>query len=194
MASNQQEWEASYSSDTFRNKNKYPETELVSFVMINYGGVADKSGVEILELGCGWGNNLQFFKDQGFSYSGVDFSKSAVDHCKKEHANVQVMDFRSLSFPESEFDCVVDRMAIQHNSKEDIESIIKNVHKILKPGGKFFSILIEKANYDYETCYLTKNNIEEMTKMFDSVQIDYLERSYNNGKDVARSNIVVCTK
>ncbi|MDC1174976.1 class I SAM-dependent methyltransferase [Bacteriovoracaceae bacterium] len=194
MGSNQIEWEKTYSSNTFRNKNQYPDIELVSFIMRTYGEVEEKSSINILELGCGWGNNLNFFKDKGFSYCGVDFSESAIAHCKKEHPNSQVMDFRSLSFSENSFDCIVDRMAVQHNPKEDIRKIINNVHSLLKSGGKFFSTLIEKANYDYETSFLSKEDILDMTNMFNNVQVDYLERSYNNGSIVAKHNILVCTK
>lgn len=194
MKSNQKEWEATYSSDTFRNKNQYPDIDLVSFVMRTYGGIEDKSKINILELGCGWGNNLGFFKDKGFSYAGVDFSSSAIDHCQKAHKNVQVMDFRELSFDEEQFDCVVDRMAVQHNSKEDIATIFSGVHKLMKEGGTFFSTLIEKADYNYETSYLTQEDIKHMTQMFKTVEIDYLERSYNNGEVVARHNIIICTK
>ena len=52
------EWEKSYSSNSFENKNEYPSEEVISFIMRNYGSVEDRSKINVLEVGCGWGKNL----------------------------------------------------------------------------------------------------------------------------------------
>lgn len=194
MSENQKEWEESYGSSGFRNKNQYPDIDLVSFVMNRFGSRPDKKNIRILELGCGWGNNLRFFKDQGFSYTGVDFSRSAIQYCLLSHKNVFEMDFRKLDFQENAFDCVIDRMAIQHNPKQDLPLIFESVYKILKKEGVFLTFLIEKADYNFVTSYLQEEEIRNLTKNFHSVEIDYMERSYSDQKSIVRTNIATCTK
>ena len=55
-----EEQENDYESDSFRNKNEYPSEQVVSFLMKNYGDLKDRSNINILDLGCDWGNNLKF--------------------------------------------------------------------------------------------------------------------------------------
>ena len=53
--------------------------------MHRFSSLPDKSNIKILDLGCGKGNNLKFYQDKGFSYLGVVFSESAIEHWKKNH-------------------------------------------------------------------------------------------------------------
>ena len=117
------DWEEVYSADTFRNKNEYPSGEVVSFIMRNYGALGHKELIHVLDMGCGWGNNLKFLKDKGFCGVGVDISKTAVQHCKSSGYTASVCDFSKLPFSDSSFDIVFDRQAIQHNTIENISAI-----------------------------------------------------------------------
>ena len=54
------DWEKVYSASIFRNKNQYPSEEIISFMMRNYGELKNKSSIKVLDMGCGWGNNLKF--------------------------------------------------------------------------------------------------------------------------------------
>jgi ubiquinone/menaquinone biosynthesis C-methylase UbiE len=162
--------------------------------MRKYGRAADKSQFNVLDLGCGWGNNLKFLADKGFSYSGVDFSKAAVEHCKMSHPSVFHTNLDDLPFKDESFDFAFDRMAIQHNSKEVIKDIFNEVHRVLKPGGTFYSILVSKAEYDYVTSFLSKDEIKDLAQMFSSIGFDYQESSLNNGQTTFRSNILTATK
>lgn len=188
------EWENSYSSNEFTNKNEYPSLEIVAFLMRSYGTLTDRSKVNVLDLGCGWGNNLSFLRDKGFSYSGIDFSESAINHCKKSHQNVYCGDFKNLPFENESFDVVFDRMAVQHNPINSISTIFKEVHRVLKPGGKFYSILVEKADYSYSTTYLNSSQIRELAHEFSEIQIDYTKQTFNGGNRLIISNQLLAVK
>ncbi|MCK4553670.1 class I SAM-dependent methyltransferase [Candidatus Parcubacteria bacterium] len=177
-----QEWENIYDSSFFHHKNKYPSTEIVSFVMGNFSRIerGRRSKIKILDLGCGWGNNLRFLKEEGFAYYGIDFSQTAIEHCKKIFKNVVCGDISNLPYESNFFDCVFDRMAIQHNPKENMQKFFNEVFRALKPNGLFFSILTSKANYNLITSYLSKKEIKKLAAKFSDVKIDYCKLSLDN--------------
>tara|TARA_Y100000991_G_C21876646_1_gene307601 strand:+ start:184 stop:771 length:588 start_codon:yes stop_codon:yes gene_type:complete len=191
------EWEKSYSSNSFENKNEYPSEEVISFIMGNYGSVEDRSKINVLEVGCGWGNNLNFFKHKGFSYTGIDFSSTAVEHCLINHKNVFCCSMHDMPFPSNTFDVVVDRMAIQHNPMEIIKETFEEVRRVLKKSGSLFSILIDECStnkYSFKTTYLNQNKIKEFTKAYSDISLDYQIRSTNSGKNFSRVNILTAQK
>ncbi len=193
-AKTQGEWEGVYSSETFMHKNEYPSLEIVSFLMKRYGRLTDRSQISVLDLGCGWGNNLKFLKEKGFNYFGVDFSESAVKHCLENHKNISCCSLEDLPFESNSMDVIFDRMAIQHNEPKVIEKIFAEVHRVLKKDGVFYSILVDKADYDFYTTFLSVKEIKDLSQKFDRIELDYQETSMNNGKNIYRANILTAYK
>ena len=184
------DWEEVYSADTFRNKNEYPSGEVVSFIMRNYGALGHKELIHVLDMGCGWGNNLKFLKDKGFCGVGVDISKTAVQHCKSSGYTASVCDFSKLPFSDSSFDIVFDRQAIQHNTIENIKKTLNEVKRVLKKGGVFFSIMISEADYDVDTTYITEKKAQKLLTDFKIISIDKQSRTYDNQKIKNESLII----
>ena len=184
------DWEEVYSADTFRNKNEYPSGEVVSFIMRNYGALGHKELIHVLDMGCGWGNNLKFLKDKGFCGVGVDISKTAVQHCKSSGYTASVCDFSKLPFSDSSFDIVFDRQAIQHNTINNIKKTLSEVKRVLKKGGVFFSIMISEADYDVDTTYITEKKAQKLLTDFKIISIDKQSRTYDNQKIKNESLII----
>ena len=159
--------------------------------MKNFGKVVDRSKIRILELGCGWGNNLSFLHNEGFDYYGIDFAKPAIDHCETFFSNVVCGDMSCMPYDNDHFECVFDRMSIQHNTKEDIELIFHEVFRTLKPGGQFFSITTSRANYDLFTTYLPKETLQLMLSKHTN-QIKIIEVVKSDTEEViSKLNIVI---
>lgn len=190
----QNEWEAIYSGDSIRSKNLYPSEEVVSFVMRRFGQVRDKAAINVLDVGCGWGNNLSFLKGQGFSYTGLDFSAIAVKHCRQYHANVICANLTEIPLPDGEFDLVIDRMAIQHNGLEEIKQIFAEVWRVLKPGGLFHSSFIAEGKMPVLTTFLGEEELRHLARKFSNATVDYTVHTENNQKDLFKTNILVATK
>ena len=188
------EWEDSYSSQKIQNKNEYPSEEVIFFLMHRFSNLRDKSNIKILDLGCGWGNNLKFFQDKGFTYFGVDFSESAIAHCKKNHKNVFCCSIDKLPFESNKFDVVIDRMAMQHNPLDIIQKTFFEVKRVLKKEGVFYSNFVEKANYTFKTTYLSIADIKKYASIFSSIDMESIVRSKENGELISKVNILTATK
>jgi ubiquinone/menaquinone biosynthesis C-methylase UbiE len=177
------DWEEIYSEESIRNKNEYPSEDVVSFMMQQYGLIDDMSAINVLELGCGWGNNLRFLRDKKFSYIGVDISETAVNNCKLNNLSAEQCDFKELIFSDCSFDVVIDRQAIQHNSFTDVKSTIEEVYRVLKDGGSFYSIFISKADYYIKTTYLNELELTDLMCNFEIISIDKNIRTLNNQEE-----------
>ncbi|MGE3261163.1 MAG: class I SAM-dependent methyltransferase [Bacteriovoracia bacterium] len=134
------DWEDRYREGA--QKSLWPWSDLISAVM-RHARPQNKE-YRVLELGPGLGANIPFFESLGVDYWGLDGSESAVsaiaERFPKYAANIRQGDFsRPLPY-ETCFDAVIDRAAVTHNSRESILSIIREVHRVLKPGGKFVGI------------------------------------------------------
>jgi len=122
---------------------------------INFYGAKTRSKVRILDLGCGTGACLWYLASEGFRTYGVDGSETAVKIAKTRmkqnrlNYSVRVADLVALPYREESFDGVIDVAAIQHNKSESIITIMKEIHRVLKPRGKLFSMLIKRGSWGY---------------------------------------------
>ena len=134
------EWDERYAANS--HMSIWPWSDLVSYVM-RYAR-PDGPYYRVLELGCGMGANIPFFKHLNVDYYAVDGSPTAVSMIQKKYpdlaCNIQLADFTKNIPAKGSFDLVVDRAALTHNNSEDILKTIAMIRKVLKPDGKFIGI------------------------------------------------------
>lgn len=130
------QWESAYAAG--RQNSVWPWTDLVSAVMRH---CPDLQGKRVLELGCGVGANIPFFRAMGAKYIGIEGSGTAAAAAMTRWpgAVISVGDF-TKTIPYENCDLVVDRSSIVHNERHAIENCLDLVHDALKPGGWFISI------------------------------------------------------
>jgi len=63
----------------YKDKNYLEEYEYICEILKKHG----TSGKNILDIGCGTGKHLHFFKQNGFSVAGLDLSKNMIGEAKK---------------------------------------------------------------------------------------------------------------
>lgn len=104
----------------------------------------------ILDLGCGLGRHAVFFAKEGFSVYGVDLSAEGIrsmlewaDH-EKVRIDAKTADMMNLPFHDDFFDCVFAYHVIYHCDTEGIRDVIKEMKRVLKPGGELFCTLYSK--------------------------------------------------
>lgn len=91
----------------------------------------------LLDMGCGDGVDFSFYFHKEALVYGVDESSEMVKLARKNfpQAQLKVENFEAVPYADDYFDVVCSKWAYQHLSQ--LESLYKEVHRILKPGGYF---------------------------------------------------------
>lgn len=138
-----------------REWGKYPPEHLIRFVARNFGRAAMRSDVRLLEIGCGPGANVWYMTREGFSVSGIDGSSTAIQKCSRRlategfSADLQVGDFARLPWPDQAFDAVVENVSLYTNPWTAIQSALREVVRVLKPGAHFLSSFFSDRTWGY---------------------------------------------
>ena len=115
---------------------------------------ASASGLKVLEIGCGLGTDGVQFARAGADYTGVDLTEAAVDLARRnfEWRNLagefRTADAENLDFPENSFDLVYSHGVLHHTP--DTERAIREVHRVLKPGGRAVVMLYHRDSLNYQ--------------------------------------------
>ena len=99
------------------------------------------SALEIrgLDLGCGRGEWLEICKEFNVQATGVDQNVSLIDDLSKRGFDVvcsNASDFLKLQ-PDKSFDVVSSFHMLEHLMLDDISELLRQVFRILTPGGMF---------------------------------------------------------
>jgi len=100
---------------------------------------------KIIDLGCGSGRHLIYLAKRGFDVYGFDISKHGIkiarDWLKKEKlgAGFKVGDvYKKLPYKDNSFDALISTQTLYHNRISSIRKLIREIERILKPGGLIF--------------------------------------------------------
>lgn len=144
---------------------KYPVEEVIRFVARNYYG-KDRSQIRILDAGCGKGAVAWFLAREGFDVYAFDGSPTAISKAETRlraeglQAAFTVCDAAHLPYLDNFFDAVIDSAMIYANRTAQIRLILRECHRVLKPGSEFFSTGLFKIGM---TGYGTGERLEENT-------------------------------
>ncbi len=107
-------------------------------------------GMRVFDAGCGGGRNLVYLLRNGFDVAGNDQDANAIAQARtlaESLAPGRAHDFRiesieHTSFPDAAFD-VVMASAVLHFARDaaHFESMLRQLWRVLKPGGMFFARL-----------------------------------------------------
>jgi len=153
--------------------SKYPYDKVISFVFRYYKKLnTDKSKINILEVGCGIGNNLYPLAMEGFNVYGIDGSPTAIKKAKDifKELNLKgyfiVQDFtNTFDFEDNKFDLIIDRGSITCVDYQSAKKCIKEIYRVLKKGGYF---LFNPYSQDHYT-FLSSSQ-KELTSFIETEQ------------------------
>ena len=116
-------------------------------------GFANSTNLSVLEIGCGLGTDGAQFAKAGAHYTGIDLTQAAIDLAQRRFELFQlpgtfrVADAERLDFPDNTFDIVYSHGVLHHTP--DTSGAIKEVHRVLRPGGKAVVMLYHRNSYNY---------------------------------------------
>jgi SAM-dependent methyltransferase len=102
-------------------------------------------GEKILDLGCGDGALTGKIAALGCAVVGIDTSLAQLRAARKRRLSVLLMDGQNLCF-KAQFDAVFTNAAL-HWMKAP-EKVVRGVHSVLKPGGRFVGEFGGKGNVE----------------------------------------------
>jgi len=113
-----------------------PIKEMVEFSVMSLNG--QRKG-RLLDIGCGSGAFLAKMRELGWNVTGVEFDRKTVK-VAREHFGLNIYEgtLEEADFFENEFDVLTMNHVIEHFY--DPITTLKEVYRILKPGGKLVII------------------------------------------------------
>ena len=93
-----------------------------------------KKAKKILDVGCGMGT---FIKNSPKTIIGIDTNQATLKKCQKEGYQVKLGSATKIPFKASTFDGLHCAHVIEHLNPKDAYQFLKEVSRVLKPGGTF---------------------------------------------------------
>ena len=111
----------------------------------------ERSITAVLDLGCGSGRHTVYLAQEGFDVYGIDIAHKGVKRAKilldkrGIHAALSVGSVRQLPYKNEVFDSIISVKVIHHGRIGAIRETIKEIHRVLKPGGLIFVTVLKKT-------------------------------------------------
>ncbi len=102
----------------------------------------------LLEIGAGTGHDGVFFLQEGLHVVCVDLSSEMVRFCREKGLEAHVMDVVDLQFAPDAFDAVYSFNSLLHLPRADLPTALREVRRVLRPGGTFFLGLYGGYNHE----------------------------------------------
>lgn len=161
-------WETRYVENT--HMSIWPWSDVVSLVH-QHLKPSISTDLRVLELGCGAGANIPLFRALGINYYGIEGSPTIVDMLHKKFpslsSQIKQGDFTKAINVGGDFDLILDRAALTHNTTASIQRTLSLVRHLLKPGGYFFGVdwfstlHSDFVRGEYDDDENTKNNLPD---------------------------------
>jgi ubiquinone/menaquinone biosynthesis C-methylase UbiE len=130
---------------------------------------AEGKNKSVLEIGCGNGADGVMWAQHGANYTGVDLTEAAVQATRKHfetlglHGAFQTENAEALSFADNTFDIVYSHGVLHHTP--NTAQTIREVHRVLKPGGKAVIMLYYKSSFNYHVRIMGYMRLRTLLKM-----------------------------
>jgi SAM-dependent methyltransferase len=91
----------------------------------------------VLDAGCGAGRFLPILAGLGCEVEGIDLSPRMIQQAQAIHPSftTQVASLNDLPFNDGSFDGFFAWYSTIHSPDDDLESILREAHRVLRPGG-----------------------------------------------------------
>ena len=137
-------WSSSKAGILKQLESIYRKLALHDHVSFIARAAGDRTGLDLLDVGCGSGTLLGLLRQRGFQPTGVDLSAEAARVAEAENGvRVVVGSLADAAFPSDSFDMVTLFHVMEHVVNP--RSVLAEVSRILKPNG---AVVLQVPNID----------------------------------------------
>lgn len=99
------------------------------------------TGASVLDIGCGTGELLEYYSDNGFVSAGIDVAEEMIRISKEKvpSAGVRNLSLYNMDKMGEKFDAISATFVLVHVPKEKINEVVEKVYERLNDGGVFFA-------------------------------------------------------
>lgn len=146
-------------------------------------------GEPCLDLGCGAGRDLAWFAAQQINILGADFSAGMLAQAKQVSMRPLIqLDIRHLCFGDQSFSGIWSNAALLHIPVEDIQAVLLEIRRVLRPEGWLGLAMQEGTGEQWETNpyhgeaqrLFVRYSSEEMHNRLETAGFRVLETSRNS--------------
>jgi ubiquinone/menaquinone biosynthesis C-methylase UbiE len=111
----------------------------VRFHQLPLQGLTISLEFQVLDLCCGSGQATQFLVQSSQNVTGLDVSPVSLERAKRNVPQAKYVEAlaEEMPFPDAQFDLVHTSVAMHEMPPSVLRQIIKEVYRVLKPGGVF---------------------------------------------------------
>jgi SAM-dependent methyltransferase len=122
----------------YKDKNYQEEYNYISDLIKKHGNNKNKN---VLDIGCGTGKHLSFFKKDGYVVSGIDVSENMISEARKylQQENDLICCKASEFKFKKKFDVIISLFHVisYQTENDELEKVFQNVSEHLTDGGLF---------------------------------------------------------
>lgn len=107
-----------------------------------YIDILRKSSGEILELGCGLGNDVKFLIDNGISEVASDYTTVVLENLKNKFPTLktELVDLtKKFPFKDSSFNVIIADLCLHYFDEKTTFAIMNEIKRVLKNNGYLFA-------------------------------------------------------
>lgn len=118
------------------------------------------AGASVLDVGCGSGSKTKYLHERGMRASGSDLSKKMIEiarHAVPE-CEFYVADMHDLSSVPGQFDALFLQASLLHIPKDEVDAVMEELKKKLKPGGLIYIAVKGQKEGEPEEAVVTEDD------------------------------------
>jgi 2-polyprenyl-3-methyl-5-hydroxy-6-metoxy-1,4-benzoquinol methylase len=146
-----QHWNEQWQHEAGRSEFLHPEPDVIDTVPL----LQERGLTRALDLGCGIGRHSLYLAQQGLDTTATDLSTSGLEFTqvwsREQELDIQFQQcpMHSLPFADASFDYCLSWNVIYHGDLGDLAAAVREVSRLLRPGGLFQATLLSKRNSNF---------------------------------------------